>query len=746
MRRIKEKNKIRDLLKRRSNFMKYFLSYFLILAIMLSCFLLVLTAQLRVTYTEHLTDKRSMHIGAVSDQFDTNVGNLTRIQSSLMTDMDLNFSQYSTLGWYQYRASQCITRYTVGNEFIDSICYYDEKFNFTLSTGRHVKRTEKGFEIYNGTKYLSFDIEKLTDTPVNQLIYLPDSSRGLLLFFPAQNSLSKRLIFYVISNNALRDILGSGVANDISALAFVTPDKDIVSGVNTQQMEESLRGLTFPFTELTVHENGKLFVSPQNQSGLYLVAYGTNEGVLPQLFSALQKTILIFLCIVVFGVIVILLVMRFTYWPLQRLIHKHLPKADESEGYINQLDSAFTKVHTENEALHEKVDRYKDLMVKSTLNTIVTGDDVSELNKDFDIDTFFTMEPDNQLYVILLKGEKETTPELMKNLKELLEASLPGKRPCVVLNAKNDIVILIIQYTGIEPDKEAALISLLHDYHEESGAYIAVSDYAISPLEISLLYKHACTASSYWNSGKTVVSYHDISSDTIQDPAFEYPYSQLENFASALRSQAFDEAKIQLDEFFDLIDQTAGDDSPFPDFYTRCILIDILSAIINNMDRFQVKFQTYNKLYFEALYLCRTCSYTEKREEIRRNMQSLIDTYKEEYNAATIHPDEIVKEINENYTSPDFSIFVLADKFTVSTAYMSYLCKKELGTHFSAYLWQLRMKKAVELMRKTDMTIENISEAVGYINTSSFRRKFKQETGKTPSQIRRELNESGLQG
>lgn len=46
------------------------------------------------------------------------------------------------------------------------------------------------------------------------------------------------------------------------------------------------------------------------------------------------------------------------------------------------------------------------------------------------------------------------------------------------------------------------------------------------------------------------------------------------------------------------------------------------------------------------------------------------------------------------------------------------------------------MKKAEELLSETDMNIDQISIQVGYLNTSSFRRKFKQETGLTPSQYR----------
>ena len=67
---------------------------------------------------------------------------------------------------------------------------------------------------------------------------------------------------------------------------------------------------------------------------------------------------------------------------------------------------------------------------------------------------------------------------------------------------------------------------------------------------------------------------------------------------------------------------------------------------------------------------------------------------------------------------------------------MSYLFKKEIGENFSDYVRALRLEKARALLLTTDMAIDDISLAVGYVNTSSFRRKFKQTTGMTPSKLR----------
>lgn len=67
---------------------------------------------------------------------------------------------------------------------------------------------------------------------------------------------------------------------------------------------------------------------------------------------------------------------------------------------------------------------------------------------------------------------------------------------------------------------------------------------------------------------------------------------------------------------------------------------------------------------------------------------------------------------------------------------MSYLFKKELNQNFSDFLWNLRLEKAKELLLTTDLPIDVVSLSVGYLNASSFRRKFKQAIGVSPSQFR----------
>ena len=74
--------------------------------------------------------------------------------------------------------------------------------------------------------------------------------------------------------------------------------------------------------------------------------------------------------------------------------------------------------------------------------------------------------------------------------------------------------------------------------------------------------------------------------------------------------------------------------------------------------------------------------------------------------------------------------------YHVSPSRMSTLFKGEMGIGFTDCIWKLRLEKAQKLLLTTELSVEEISLLVGYLAHSSFGRKFKQETGMTPSQYR----------
>ena len=97
--------------------------------------------------------------------------------------------------------------------------------------------------------------------------------------------------------------------------------------------------------------------------------------------------------------------------------------------------------------------------------------------------------------------------------------------------------------------------------------------------------------------------------------------------------------------------------------------------------------------------------------------------------------EEITDYIKNNYR--DVSLEELCDKFHFQQDYFARLLKKQTGMTFIAYVQNIRLEEAKRLLLETDMAVEEISEAVGYLNKGYFYRIFEKKYGCTPAKMRK---------
>lgn len=85
----------------------------------------------------------------------------------------------------------------------------------------------------------------------------------------------------------------------------------------------------------------------------------------------------------------------------------------------------------------------------------------------------------------------------------------------------------------------------------------------------------------------------------------------------------------------------------------------------------------------------------------------------------------------------DISLDELAAETKLSTFHFTRMFKQSFGVPPRAYLTQLRMEKACELLAKTDMSITEIAFEVGYSSNQVLARVFIKHNNITPSDYRR---------
>ena len=82
---------------------------------------------------------------------------------------------------------------------------------------------------------------------------------------------------------------------------------------------------------------------------------------------------------------------------------------------------------------------------------------------------------------------------------------------------------------------------------------------------------------------------------------------------------------------------------------------------------------------------------------------------------------------------------MLAVEFHFQDDYFNRMLKSRTGMTYTEYLQSLRIKKAEELLRETDMQIDDIVRKVGYHNKGYFYKIFTEQHRITPAQFRKKL-------
>ena len=104
---------------------------------------------------------------------------------------------------------------------------------------------------------------------------------------------------------------------------------------------------------------------------------------------------------------------------------------------------------------------------------------------------------------------------------------------------------------------------------------------------------------------------------------------------------------------------------------------------------------------------------------------------------------QVVSYIQDHFADQELSISAIAEAFDMPTARLSLAFKDIMRMSPLEYLTLLRVERSKALLSESDRSIKDIAAAVGYYDSSSFIRRFKQMTGITPLQYRRSKEEGG---
>lgn len=97
-----------------------------------------------------------------------------------------------------------------------------------------------------------------------------------------------------------------------------------------------------------------------------------------------------------------------------------------------------------------------------------------------------------------------------------------------------------------------------------------------------------------------------------------------------------------------------------------------------------------------------------------------------------------IKEFLDAHYTEKVVLDELADKFFINKFYLSKIFKETYGTTINNYLISKRITRAKQLLRFTDMTVDEIGAAVGMADANYFSRMFRKIEGISPREYRKQ--------
>ena len=207
-----------------------------------------------------------------------------------------------------------------------------------------------------------------------------------------------------------------------------------------------------------------------------------------------------------------------------------------------------------------------------------------------------------------------------------------------------------------------------------------------------------------------------------------YPHQDLALLRRMLNTRRLSTLEQIVRQFDSILDYVRTCEVPM--FAARMICFEVINIVLSSMNDEELR---HNKEYIAHLSRFNTAEeMLASLSQICHNLLNLTEP-----DTARVSQDltlQMKVYVESNYTDNNFSLQDMADFFHMGMANLSQFFKRQTGQTLIGYYTGLRMELAKTLLTEGSYKMDQIAAMVGYLNTSSFIRRFKQYTGLSPGQ------------
>ena len=187
---------------------------------------------------------------------------------------------------------------------------------------------------------------------------------------------------------------------------------------------------------------------------------------------------------------------------------------------------------------------------------------------------------------------------------------------------------------------------------------------------------------------------------------------------------------VSLREHFERLFANYSQSQRFSQIYVKFMFTNLLKIICEAIPE-----KSESDINEEVDLLYRATGILEIKKIIEKNID-LFEKYVQKDSGSIRREVEAVKRYIYAHYGEELSVELLAEHVYLAPSYLSTIFRNETGQNLSKFIKAYRMEKAREMLENTHEKIVQISEKVGYSNTSYFCQNFREYYGISPQKYR----------
>ncbi len=461
-------------------------------------------------------------------------------------------------------------------------------------------------------------------------------------------------------------------------------------------------------------------------------------------FTKIYRIIITFVSMIIFGIIIAYLLSKITYRPLQKLLVKvysyfgNSTETRKNDKEYNYLSDSFDTLVNEREQLKKREEQFKRAAQTDMLQRIIRGyfaDDIEKRLSEYELDyknyycysviiikTIIISKPVNIINKYIL--------DVINNVEHILNQKSVSYN---LIEMIDEDVVIILKYSNFVPDTDE-LIQLSNNLRITLNK---TNDYNVIISEGSIEKGIIGISKSYHMAKENIQ--RRIFEENIKITRNAYKQNEMYYYPTDWEIQLINNLKtgnrLVVERILNEIKYENEKRKLSPHISKLLIsrLIETFLRVISELNSDDsLILKDYNNLYF--------CKESKEQWKFLHKISTTICERAIYYNDSKAISDlgeQIASFINKNYSEPDLSLKMICEEYNVSTTTISKTFKEYAGVNYHEYVSRLRIEKAKELIRETEMNIAQIGKSIGYEHEFSFRRAFKRYEGINPEEYRK---------